>query len=165
MPRQKQTMRPAPAATPEPVKPPCDEQGLSLEERAIVSRLIRVLRTPTYWLGPFIEWMLQKDAGMLGPLDREECKKMIGTLDAFLDWNGWFQHNPVERAPIIRYVGSLYFPGRFAGMDVVPPNEDDQFYELARIWRAEHPAPKKKQLQPAGLLGRPDEDEADEDED
>jgi hypothetical protein len=140
---------------------PWDEQALSDNEKAAVIRLIRVMRMPRYWVGPFIEYMLAKDAASPGAVEMEDCKAIISDIKAFMGWSPWFNRDTVERASIIRYAASMYFPDKLAGVDVIPPNDDDQFYELARMWRAEHPAPPKKQMQPAGLLGQADKDDDD----
>jgi hypothetical protein len=134
---------------------------LSTEELAIVARLVRVIREPRYWLGPFIDWALQADTASPAGIEVAAAKNMLEKIIGLDSWGNWLEGAKNEHNPILRYYGHRYFEDdvdRMQGDDwgVLHGDEPEQFCELVRQWRIEHPKPPKPQHFPAGHLGQED---------
>ena len=130
---------------------------LSDEEMAVVARLIRVIRVKRCWLGHFIQCLLQRDAEATDELSIEEVKKILTKMENLNSWVDWMPKLMAEFPHITGHPGVVV--RMESQRNVVPFEEEDEFYELERQWRLEHPAPQKRQTQPSGRLGMEDEDD------
>lgn len=155
------TPRPPTSAIPQIAVRLPKHMQLSTEELAIVARLVRVIREPRYWLGPFIEWALQADTASPNGIGIEAAaaKNMLEKIIGLDSWANWLEGAKNEHNPILRYYGTRYFEDDVARMQaedlgLLDGDESEQFCELVRQWRIEHPEPPKPQHFPAGHLGQ-----------
>ena len=137
-------------------------------EAAICARLVRTLREPRYWLGAFIEWMLERDAAAHtgDGITPEAAEKMLHDIKNMNTWAKWMKDEAGERGAIKRYIGHRFFPDRLDKMaeDAFNPAEEEDFHQLVQMWRKEHPKPITRRPAPAGYLGCGDEFEFDDDD-
>jgi hypothetical protein len=153
------TPRPEISATPQAALKLPKHMQLSTEELAIVARLIRVIRERGYWLGAFIDWALQADAASADGVKVDTAKDMLEKISGLNTWANWFETAENEHNPILRYYGHRYFEDdvdriQNENWGVLSGDEPEQFCELERQWRIEHPEPTKPQHFPAGHLGQ-----------
>ena len=139
------------------------QQKLSDDERALIARLIRVVRHKTYWLGAYIEWLLQIDAAarIEEGIGTAAAKTMLEKIEGLDSWRNWFRNQPQsDIAPILRYYGHRYFPDDVdrAQFNNLASDSETQFYELERMWREEHLTPAARRLDPPGCLGKGERD-------
>ena len=78
---------------------------LSDDELAIVARLVRVLRIRTYWLGAYIEWLLEAEAETTDAVDVAEAIKVLEDIKGLNSWANWFESARSKRRSILRYYG------------------------------------------------------------
>ena len=172
---QTKTRRPAPKV---PTKTRKNATGASLielpehfkvtePELAVLSRLVRVMRQKdsrgAYWLGPFIEWLLYLDVTSPG-LDYVTSKFVLTSLsemagEALLTNGSAFIKAAIRKCPGISFVSGTSAVQPVPGeprwdMEMNPASEEEQFYQLLRLWRKDHPEPAKKIEHPVGRLGR-----------
>ena len=134
-----------PIALPKHMKP-------SEDELAIVSRLVRVLRNREYWLGAFIERLLDIEA-MCASDETVSIEFAQGILEKIRGLETWRDFiDAEENRPIRRYFGHKLFP-EYVYPDSSPEQrESGDFVELVQMWRLDHPAPPKRRQIPAGHL-------------
>ncbi|MGA8029048.1 MAG: hypothetical protein WB992_18065, partial [Bryobacteraceae bacterium] len=125
------------------------------EETAAALRLVRLLRygNKSYWLKFFIEWLLFRDAAETCDLSIKTVEEMLVDMKNLVNWEN-FLTDIRERCPSIAHHPSVAWTSKCAPTDLIPEEESEQFYELVRMWRVEHPQPEKRVLHPAGHLGR-----------
>lgn len=120
---------------------------LSFDERVACTRLVRVLRDRSYWVGPFIEWLLTFDPSL--PKDEMLSMKTVAAelaeLIALQSWEKVLRE--WRPTPLIKIPGLMYFQDRVeheSAMAVDKVNGDTDFLELVRLWRLNHPAPEPR---------------------
>ena len=133
---------------------------LSEAEMVMVSRLVRVHRDQTYWLGAFIEWLLDHDASLKPGfiIDVKFAVQMLESLVETRDKFGPFFTDEGNQA-ILRYIGRKYFNPYISAPPEDEQEDDDnresgEFLELVKLWRKDHPEPPKRRRIPAGHLGQ-----------
>lgn len=118
---------------------------LSVDERALCVRLIRILRDRCYWLGPFLEYLLSADAKL-------ETTKMLAIEDVFEEFkqlknmcswevtiDRWRKNAPA----LLEVHGRRYWPQHAdkASEREVDAMVEGDFADLVKLWRLEHPEP------------------------
>ncbi len=129
---------------------------LSPEETAATSRLTRLMRySDSYWLRFFVEWLLHRDASDSKELSPEDVEAMLKDMKNLRNWDNYLSDMRERCAPLAHHRALAWTAGANSSRKpVVPDSEDEQFYELVRLWRQEYRQPEQKQLHPAGHLGR-----------
>jgi len=138
---------------------PIPTSPFTTHEKAVVMRLVRVLREPDYWVGAFIEWLLQADATgdpERGMSTHEAIEKLtdLRSIISSLD-----QLKSTKDGALLRFLGHRRFPDRIDNLNgdvrsAMGADQDEAFGELVRMWRLEHPEPPKRIQHPTGHLGR-----------
>jgi len=137
-------------------------------ELAVLSRLVRVMRQGdnrgAYWLGPFIEWLLYLDTTSpeleyVNPGVALAYLQEIDTASCLLKDGSSFIKAVMRKYPGISFVSwtsavRLVKGTRNWAQEMNPVDEEEQFYQLLRLWRKDHPEPANKIKRPAGHLGR-----------
>lgn len=131
--------------------------SLTPDEIANCTRLIAVLRERDYWVGAFIEWMLQEERSGITTtgMTTDAAIKMLNEIKALGSWVDWMENNPVSRSPIKRYFAARFFPDAATDSitdmrECITHNSDREFAELIEEWRKQYPEPQKKSSSPAG---------------
>lgn len=114
---------------------------LSPDEKSAVVRLLRLLRgDDMYWLSYFIQWVLSED------VDSPEYEITPKRVEAILDeiknfekWGGYLEALKKKCPAIARHRALAWVPSEKTR--TVPESEAEQFAELVRLWRIDHPAP------------------------
>jgi hypothetical protein len=132
---------------------------------AVLSRLVRVMRQKDErgvpWLGPFIEWLLYRDATDTSLNYQSSvyvCKALtlMAAPDGLLSGSAFIKAARRE-CPGITFVSTLSpavpMNGKGEWSEGLPVNEEDQFYQILRMWRLEYPEPMASR-HPKGHLGR-----------
>ena len=126
---------------------------VSDDELAVVTRLIRVMRQQdprgSYWLGPFIEWLLYLDADNpdLAYILPDVALKALPGMEEILQGDCKFIKMVRKECPGLKFVSTPKdHPGTLM---TVPQDEEEQFFQLIRLWRIEHPEPPKRREIPA----------------
>jgi hypothetical protein len=137
---------------------------VSEAELAVLSRLVRVMRQKddrgAPWLGPFIEWLLYRDAtepnlNYQSSSDVSEALTRMGANDGLLGSGSRFIKAARRECPGISFVSATSAAQPKEGKPtwsavMLPPDEEDQFYEILRLWRKEYPEPPKRPEVPKG---------------
>jgi hypothetical protein len=129
---------------------------LAENELAVVARLVRVMRVKDYWIGHFIQSVLQQDTESTYELNIADVEKTLQTMKNLASWNN-FIPDLVRKHPHLAEHPA--YANRPNSGTMFPEDRDDQFYELVRLWRLDHPEPPKKPNVPSGHLCRTDEDD------
>lgn len=147
-----------------PEKPPFEAppwMSLTTDELANCTRLIAVLRERDYWVGAFIEWMLQEETSGTATegMTTDAAIKMLTDIKALGTWTNWMESNPISRSPIKRYFATRFFPDAATESisdmrQCITQNSDQEFAELIEEWRKRHPEPQNQLPLPAGHLGQ-----------
>jgi len=122
---------------------------VTADERAACTRLVRVMRERQYWVGAFIEWLLNSDVSAdEGGIKIESALEMLTELKKLMSWQTTLDTWRKEGSPLHRFYGERLFPTHFqrsqAEADhVLGAGHEEQFGELVRMWRLEHPEPEK----------------------
>ncbi len=124
----------------------------SSEELALAVRLASVTRHRNYWLGFFIQWLLQNDAESLRELTVKDVEQILADMKAMENWIDYLENLKRKCPAIAQHRAVAWLPENSSGW--LPDTEDEQFYELVRLWRKEHPEPPKPVQRPVGRLGR-----------
>jgi hypothetical protein len=106
-----------------------------------------------YWLGPFIEWLLYLDsAGSdLTFVDPKRAALALTTMDDLLLDKSRFIKMVLKECPGFRFASAHpNDPGPKDAGGAMPEDEEEQFYQLIRLWRLEHPEPPKARQIPKG---------------
>lgn len=129
-------------------------------ELAVLTRLIRVMRQKdnrgAYWLGPFIEWLLYLDItepnlDYLIPKLVLKSLQDMGDSGGLLAGGSTFIKKAAIQCPGISFVsGTSPAPAGKWNTVMLPHSEEDQFYQLLRLWRMDHPEPPKRPVFPKG---------------
>ena len=141
-----------------------DHMRLSDDELAIVARLVRVLRIRTYWLGAYIEWLLEAEAETTDAVDVAEAIKVLEDIKGLNSWANWFESARSKRRSILRYYGHRYFEDDVHrmtgwGIDLPDADKEQQFQSLVEMWRADYPEPPQRPRHPSGHLDRATDDD------
>jgi len=142
---------------------------LTMHEKVNVVRLLRTMRRDkAYWLRYCIECLLKRDSDPDADagLAIECAQKTLEAIEGLERWRKWRDWMPTLINGIPSIVDHPGFPSLSEKKQradcIVPDDEEDQFYELVRMWRKEHPEPPKRPVYPSGSLDS-DDDEDDED--
>jgi hypothetical protein len=153
------------AAPPVPILELPDHFKITEAELPVLSRLVRVMRQKDNrgipWLGLFIEWLLyrenwssdltyQSSAAVFADL-----KVMGGDDGGLLTSSAAFIKAARKQCPGITFVSATAPAPPVNGkpqwdLEMLPPNEEDQFYQILRMWRKDYPEPPKRREFPKG---------------
>ena len=133
---------------------------VSNDELAVVTRLIRVMRQRDprgrCWLGPFIEWLLYLDAANpdLTYIQPGRAAAAAANMDEFLPDNCKFIKMARKECPGFSFVSAHPNDGgrKSESGESLPPDEEEQFYQLIRLWRKDYPEPPKARQIPKGKM-------------
>ena len=62
---------------------------VSVAEKAVLVRLLRVIRMKRYWLSYFIQWLLRADAEITGDISIEEAENILREMKNFRNWENY----------------------------------------------------------------------------
>lgn len=116
---------------------------LSERELAATARLVRILREPHNWVGFFIEWLLQVDAS--SPDESMSIKTAEAMLTSMKNMENWiaFLEDLKRKVPTIAHHRALaWIPEEEQA--AADWDQEEQFQELVRMWRMEHPEPAER---------------------
>jgi hypothetical protein len=135
-------------------------------ELPVLSRLVRVMRQKDNrgapWLGLFIEWLLYREnwnALLTYQSSAEvfaDLKVMGGDDGGVFASSAAFLKAARRQCPGITFVSATAAATppkngkREWATDMLPPSEEDQFYQILRLWRLEYPEPPKRPEFPKG---------------
>ena len=133
---------------------------LTPDEIANCTRLVAVMREGDYWLGAYVQWLLQEErSGSISDgVMIDAAIEMLNDMKKLGTWVKWMENNPVSRSPIRRYFGARFFPDAVTqsitdARSCIDNNIDHEFAQLISNWRESHPEPQKQPAWPAGELG------------
>ena len=117
-----------------------DHIELSERELATTVKLVRLLRSEHTWLGYFIEALLEKDASETGDLSTGDVKTALQDFDNLSDWKRVLgalgeRYPNLRNHPATTWTQHTY---------VQPEGDDQDFFELVKLWRKDHPEPKQR---------------------
>jgi hypothetical protein len=145
---------------------------LTEEERSSVAQWIRLRRNSRIWTGALIQALLDWDSERTTDPGTDNVIAMVCEVVRFKigfesACSGQVQYvrtpksehraltrffaEELEEARVLGDTGDLEF--------ITPKSEEDEFYQLLRLWRLEHPEPPPKRDFPKGHLGRSDDDD------
>ncbi len=135
---------------------------LSLEETTAAARLVRLMRSHnTYWLKFFVLWLLQADGeSRQYEVPIKQAEEMLADMRNLHGWHAFLEQLK-DRCPAIEHHPAVAWVPKQQPA-IVPEDDAEQFCELVRMWRIEHPEPEepmKNVPRPAGWLGQSDGDE------
>ena len=130
---------------------------LSDSEVATTINLVRVLRHQKYWLKHFIELLLEMHANSCSEelVSVKEARSLFLQVE-ILENCGQILDRVKSEAPDLFNRAVLVPPKPEVYDATIPADADEQFKELVRMWRTEHPKPQQPRTHPAGHLGRTD---------
>jgi hypothetical protein len=141
---------------------------LSVDEQAVVARLMEVMRERGYWLGAFIQCLLKADenASIQKGISIKAAQDVLENFRVVVQNYEWLDENCSVRDPLKDYIRHRLFPD---GVDLERLQMRDEiqngdFHDLVKLWRLEHPEPPKRRQIPAGRLGKRDDDGLDYDD-
>jgi hypothetical protein len=62
---------------------------VSVAEKAVLVRLLRVMRMKRYWLSYCIQWLLRADAEITGDISIEEAENILREMKNFRNWENY----------------------------------------------------------------------------
>jgi hypothetical protein len=131
----------------------------------------KATENPYIWTGALIQALLDWDSEQENDPTHQQVMDMVSELKllcARLEAIRTSACPPAKPTPpkskyrafiryFVRAVQSLKKESGESGHAyVIPESEEDQFYEILRLWRLEHPEPVKRTF-PTGHLGREDD--------
>jgi len=136
-------------------------------ELPVLSRLVRVMRQKDNrgapWLGLFIEWLLYRE-NWNGNLTYQSSGEVFADLKAMGGDDGGlfasaaaFLKAARKQCPGITFASATSAfkpnpktPRETWANEMLPAGEEDQFYQILRLWRKDHPEPQKRREFPKG---------------
>ena len=100
---------------------------LSDDERAMVARLIRVLRTRHYWLRYFLEWLLHMDATDGLDVSVEQAEQALTAMKNFEKWIDYLQSATKTNPAFSKYPGLQWVPW------LAEKDPDDELKQLTNV--------------------------------
>lgn len=117
---------------------------LSESELANTARLVRLIRTPSYWLSHFIQYVLQKEAESTSDLTLKNVEDLLKDVKDLASWSGWVPKLAREYPHFATHPSvAVCLRSEEDDGAATWPNKEDEFYELVQLWRKEHPEPAK----------------------
>ena len=135
MPRTKKISRNADADSQQPIAVPA-HIGLSVEETAVVARLVRLMRSRFTYLGLYIEFLLELDAGAAADVSIEDMETVLTEIKNIRNWRNYFLSVKTRHPALLRYTGLTSADESYCDDD------EHEFRVLVAMWRKDHPQPQ-----------------------